>query len=427
MWGVLYNIIDKCNFMLDKLENPQVVEVYKTPGLRDANKAELLFIRSWCNFKLWDNWHKAPIQDKRRDYQNYAKFPPTKDFELLDYAIISLEEAAPLAKTSWEDKFLGRITRDACYGLLVKMYVTRACYNNKRSEDYAKALLAFDKISKERSAAFSSVKFSDNFDYRTENNPESLFEYQATGSYEPGSLWLTPNELRKTAAFYHYSDGHWSNYKSGIFGPTQKIILAFDELDPRKEETFSNHPETLNDELWWVDPNWDKFKGYQLVKYVNGEKGNSLDDYFQMGSCNNPRLLRLADVKLCAAEAFLILGKPHEALAQVNNIRERARNSVTPASTHPAPLTGITMDEIMKERFLELAGEDGHRWSDLKRWHAAGYINLANWTAANFGFPEEYNQSLFTFDANKHLLYPIPKEEMEYNPLMEASGQNPGY
>lgn len=76
---------------------------------------------------------------------------------------------------------------------------------------------------------------------------------------------------------------------------------------------------------------------------------------------------------------------------------------------------------------LELAGEDGHRWSDLKRWHAAGYINLSNWTAADFGFPSEYDSKLFKFDVNKNLLFPIPTEELNRNPLMAASGQNPGY
>jgi hypothetical protein len=148
---------------------------------------------------------------------------------------------------------------------------------------------------------------------------------------------------------------------------------------------------------------------------------------WQIGSNNNPRLLRLADVKLCVAEAYLATGDIADALAQVNDVRERARNSVSPASDAPAALMAITMDAIMNERFLELAGEDGHRWSDLKRWHVAGYINLANWTANDFGFPAEYDASLFKFDVNKNLLFPIPTDELNSNPLMAASGQNPGY
>jgi hypothetical protein len=164
-----------------------------------------------------------------------------------------------------------------------------------------------------------------------------------------------------------------------------------------------------------------------LVKYTNGDRGKEIDPMWQIGSNNNPRLLRLADVKLCVAEAYLATGNAAAALVQVNDVRDRARNSVSPASDAPAALTTVTMDAIMNERFLELAGEDGHCWSDLKRWHAAGYINLSDWTAADFGFPAEYDPNLFKFEVPKHLLYPIPTDELDRNPLMAASGQNPGY
>ena len=79
----------------------------------------------------------------------------------------------------------------------------------------------------------------------------------------------------------------------------------------------------------------------------------------------------------------------------------------------------------MDERFIELCGEEGHRWTDLRRWHAAGYINLGTWSATDFGY--KYEAENFDFDVNKHLLYPIPISELDRNPLMAASGNNPGY
>ena len=432
MWKTLYKVIGRCNFMLEKLDGTTLDEVYKTPALKDANKAEMLFIRSWCNYKLWDNWRKAPLQDSRIVSVSEALLPPSKDFELLDNAIASLEEAAPLARESWDNLNTGRITKDACYGLLVKLYVTRACYNSKNASDYGKAITAFGKISSDRMAAFSGVKYGDSFDYRTENNPESLFEFQA--SIQPGgqdNAWLDNDfggDVGQMAAFYHYGDAHWANYSSGIFGPSKKLMDAFDPADPRKSETFKgSEVENYGWSYWWINPNWGKFGNNQLVKYTNGDRGKVLDPMWQIGSNNNPRLLRIADVKLCVAEAYLATGNAAAALIQVNDVRDRARNSVSPASAAPASLTEITMNAIMNERFLELAGEDGHRWSDLKRWHAAGYINLANWTAADFGFPAEYDTNLFKFDAAKHLLFPIPTAELDRNPLMAASGQNPGY
>ncbi len=433
MWRTYYKVISRCNFMLEKIEEPSVSEIYKTAGLKDAHKAEMLFIRSWCNFKLWDNWRKAPLQIKRITSAADAILPPSKDFELLDNAIASLEEAAPLAYESWNNLNTGRITRDACYGLLVKLYVTRACYNSKNAADYGKAITAYGKISADRIAAFSSVVYGESFDYRTENNAESLFEFQA--SIQPAgqdNAWLDNDfggEVGQMAAFYHYSDTHWGNYSSGIFGPSQKLVEAFDDADPRKAETLSNNADNVGWSSWWISPTWDRFMGYQLVKYNKGLRGNVVDPMWQIGSNNNPRLLRMADVKLCLSEAYLATGNAGAALVQVNDVRQRARFSTadeTEASA-PAALTSVTMSDIMNERFLELAGEDGHRWSDLKRWHAAGYINLATWTATDFGFPAEYDAKLFKFDVNKNLLYPIPTDELDRNPLMAGSGQNPGY
>jgi starch-binding outer membrane protein, SusD/RagB family len=432
MWITLYKVIARCNFMLEKLDGTTLDAVYKTPGLKDANKAEMLFIRSWCNFKLWDNWRKAPLQDSRINSVSGANLPPSKDFELLDNAIASLEEAAPLAYKTWNNLNKGRITQDACYGLLVKLYVTRACYNSKSQDDYSKAIEAYGKISPEHIEAFKGIVYGDNFDYRTENNDESLFEFQA--SIEPSgqdNAWLDNDfggDVGQMAAFYHYGDAHWANYSSGVFGPTQKLMDAFDPEDPRKSETFKgDNVENYGWSYWWINPYWGKFGNHQLVKYTNGDRGKVLDPMWQIGSNNNPRLLRLADVKLCVAEAYLSTGNTGAALIQINDVRERARNSVSPESTAPAALSSVAMSDIMKERMLELAGEDGHRWSDLKRWHAAGYINLANWTASDFGFSAEYDPNLFKFEVPKNLLYPIPTAELDRNPLMAASGQNPGY
>jgi hypothetical protein len=429
MWITFYKIISRCNFMLAKIEEPEIIAKYRTEGLRDANRAELLFLRSWANFRLWDNWRKAPLQNTRiTTFEEARDLPSSEGFELLDNAISSLEEAAPLARESWDSNNSGRITRDACYGLLVKLYVTKACYNSKSEGDYGKAIVAFDKISDKRKTQFKMVPYGSNFDYRTENNAESLFEFQASLQEQQDNPWLDNDfggSVGMMSAFYHYGDAHWANYSSGTFGPTQKLINAFHLDDPRKKETLSNSPENFGGSYWWINPSWGKFNNYQLVKYTNGERGKVLETTWFIGSNNNVRILRLADVKLLVAEAYLATGQTAKALEQVNDVRERARNSASPASAHPAALGAVTMTEIMNERFIELAAEDGHRWSDLKRWHTAGYINLATWTAADFGFPYEAGQ--FQFDVNKHLLFPIPTDELNRNPLMAASGQNPGY
>lgn len=425
-WKRLYAVVARCNFMLEKLEKPEIQALYTSESLKKANRGEMLFLRSYCFYKLWDWFRKAPVQDHRIASIPDALLQPSSGFEMLDNAIAALEEAATLLPESWDNRNLGRITKDGVNGLLVKCYVLRACNNSKSSEDYGKAITAFERISASRKL----VKFGENFDYRTENNAESLFEFQASHAPAQDNAWLNNDfggDVGQMGAFYHYFDGHWGNYSSGIFGPTMKLVNAFDPADPRKDETLSNNADNLGWKLWWITPQWGKFSGYQMVKYRNGDRGDSNDNTWSLSSYNNTRILRLADVKLAVAEAYLATGNATAALKQVNDIRERARKSTASGAeaAAPAALASVTMNDIMNERFLELAGEEGHRWTDLRRWHAAGYINLGNWTPADFGFP--YSANLFAFDVNKHLIFPIPISELDRNPKMAASGQNPGY
>jgi len=426
MWQRLYQMAARANFVMEKIEDPEVNKYYVTTGLKDYNKGEALFLRSWVFYKLWDWYRKAPILDTRVSFDDNTTLPPSEGFAMLDKAIADLETAATLLPASWDSKNLGRVTKNSAYGLLVKCYVLRACYNNKNAVDYGKAITAFDKIS----GASLVESFGDNFDYRTENNSESLFEYQAT--QQPSgqdNAWLDNDfgGVGQMGAYYHMWDGHWGNYTTGIYGPTQKLVNAYEAGDPRKDETLTNNADNLGWSLWWISPTWSKFYGYQMVKYTKGERGNKYDQIWQFSSSNNPRLIRLADVKLAVAEAYLQTGQAGQALTQVNDIRTRARNSVSPASAVPANLAAVTMNDIINERFLELAGEDGHRWTDLRRWHAAGFIDLSTWTAADFGFPAIYDPTLFKFTAPKNLLYPIPQSELDANPNMATSGNNSGY
>ena len=117
-----------------------------------------------------------------------------------------------------------------------------------------------------------------------------------------------------------------------------------------------------------------------------------------------------------------------KALEQVNQIRQRARRSTlksVPAVT-PANLSTVTMQRIIDERMRERLGEEGIRWDDLRRWHKAEFINLGMWTKTDVGMGPQYDDSLGGFAVGIHRLMPIPIAEMDSNPEMLESGQNPG-
>ena len=438
-WSILYATISRANFMLEKLQDPKILEVIKTPGRADACKGEALFLRSYCNMRLWEDFRKAPNQNYRIKYIPDAYLEPTNGFELLDQAISDLKQAIDLLPNSWNTLNTGRVFKNSARGLLVKCYTLRACYANKYSGnstlDYQNAIHYFETIDPNVSSIVG-VPFGDNFDYRTENNKESLFEYQASFNIKEDNAWLNNNyggDAGSVGAIWiqYWSHTNTSYMFGSVFGPSQKLINMLKTTDPRFDETLikTYKSNVTGDTYPWVGKLWTVFGGYQFLKYINKDRRGALDTKYGNNSINNPRILRLADVKLLAAEAYLQTGNEPEARKQVNDIRLRARASKAGgvASLTPADYTStITMTEIMDERFIELAGE-GVRFSDLKRWHVAGYIDLSKWTSTDFGYDQTIKDAPFSFDTNIHLLFPIPTSEINRNPKMQASGNNPGY
>jgi len=123
----------------------------------------------------------------------------------------------------------------------------------------------------------------------------------------------------------------------------------------------------------------------------------------------NWRLIRYAETILIAAEAHLENGNAARALELVNMIRTRARNSNNnPDVTnhvYPKNLSGITFEDVVHERRLELALEH-HRFHDLVRWNLCGrFVN---------GITLELlpGQNII-FDPAKHFFFPIPAKQVQ--------------
>ncbi len=198
------------------------------------------------------------------------------------------------------------------------------------------------------------------------------------------------------SAYYGYFNEHWSFWGNPPFIATTKLVNAIDPDDPRIAHI--------------VDP-----ANRHILKYVQDDQIADSG----VGSLNNTRLLRYADVLLLKAEALNETGDQNGATGLVNEVRTRARNMGSTGV--PADYaTGASQDQvrqwIMDERFVELAGE-GQRWLDLRRWHEAGFINLAS-----FDFSSD--NASFNISLPKNLLYPIPTGEVDLNKNIT---QNAGY
>lgn len=394
MYGKFYQLINRANVVLEKIEGVKD-GIYITPNLKNYNKGEALFLRAFANYYLWNYYGTAPLVTKRATA--IADFTPGNSTgnQLLDQAILDLSAAADLLPASWDATNKGRVTANAANGFLGKCLVFRGSVT-KSTADFAAALTAFNKVS----GLNLTDNFSDNFSDATENNMESLFEFQAAKS-TGNNFWLDNdfgNATGDLSIYWGFYSNHWSLFGKSRYFATAKLAAAFDDNDPRKVATLKASNRNIN-------------------KYVTMDKSTGGEP----GSKDNYRILRLADVKLLKAEAILQSGgSTADAIALINEIRTRARNMV-PGGTVPANYAATETNKttifnwIDNERFIELAGE-GQRWLDLRRWHIQGVITLNdNYFSSNVGVK---------FDPSKNLVVPIPTSELDVNSNVK---QNPNY
>lgn len=183
----------------------------------------------------------------------------------------------------------------------------------------------------------------------------------------------------------------------GFIAPTANFVNAFEANDPRLKYTVDVASQNV----------------YKIFGATNsGNKGN--DD-----AGSNKVLIRWADVMLWKAEALNETNGYAQAIALINQVRARARNTVTidgghaPAGTLPDRDATATNKEqikgwLMQERRVEL-GFESQRFNDMKRWQQA----------------KPFLTGLGKNFQDRHYLYPIPQGEID-----KSAGtitQNTGY
>ena len=395
-YATWYQMIARANVVLEKVASVPD-GIYVTPNLKNYHKGEALFLRGVAFYYLWNYFGTSPLDTVRVTSKDQFTPPGTTGTQLLDQAISDFGEAANLLPATWDAANRGRVTMNSANGMLGKALVFRASAA-KNNDDYVAAIAAFNKIS----GAKLVDKFDDNFAWDTENNEESLFEFQASQAFGLDNVWLSndfDNAVGALSAYWGYYDNNFALFGKSPFFGTVKLLNAFNPADPRLPHTM-------------------KYPSDTITKYV---ERNKLDQV-GVGSANNPRLLRYADVLLLNAEATLQSGGSlATAIGFINQVRTRARNMVA-GGTEPSDYSTAETDKttimnwIINERLVELAGE-GQRWLDLRRWQMGGTITLDN---AYFSS----NTNTMSFQIPKHLLLPIPNSERDVNPNVK---QNAGY
>ncbi|HEY9534785.1 MAG TPA: RagB/SusD family nutrient uptake outer membrane protein [Mucilaginibacter sp.] len=393
VWKRYFQGVFTCNVVTDGLAG-------NTPGISPTVKAQALaqakFLRAYYYFVLTTCYGNIPLHLK---VETPAEAQKPVSTQAAIYAQIEKDctEAAADLPPSWTGADIGRATKGAALALLAKTYLFEqkwalAASTAKAVED----LHVYDLLH----------VFADNFRAATKNNVEAVFTVEHQTGLTPFqgnnlNVWFAPRSI----------NGY------GFFYPTQSLVDNFEKSpggvdDPRLDYTVARagHPyfDSAFDPTWTTTGYLSKKEVQPLSEIPTTIKGD--------GNLNYPAI-RFADVLLIEAEALNESGNGADALAPLNRVRKRARESYLYDNTLPGfgtvpvgLLPDITTTDqgqlrniIRRERRSELALEF-HRFFDIIRYGST-YAN-----AALSDVP------LFNYNADK--FFPIPQSERDSNPKL---------
>ena len=473
LWYRLYCAISRCNRALVSVDEYGEVKLgTETAKQRDA---EVRFLRAHFYFKLLTMFRQIPWIDEEV-YKNNAQEQTRNDeftYEQLFQKIIDDFKVAYDVLPA-EQKDGGRVNKIAAASYLAKCYLTLAWGDGYEAtngvshinQEYMNKVVEYTDVVKSSKYGYLE-DFGDIFLPEYKNSKESIFAVQCSDYKDDNTTFGRAN---------------WSNMLNGCWGiwscgwdfhkPSQNLVSAFKTKDGLPD--FDNFDKTIDYPVNGVPTaqKWDprlfhtvgmptfpyKYEeAYTLTKdnsrtpntygyYTSlkevpqrskGETYNSPWQAFDM----NDYVFRYTDVMLMRAEALIETGQLAEARTIINDIRQRAKNSVAKHIQYAADQCDIALypDTYFKdketarkclqwERRLEMAMENG-RYFDLRRWGIASKtLNAYFETEKNDVYDgQTYAQYLKDahYTAGKNEFYPVPYNQLYYVPGLYS--QNKGY
>ncbi|MFH6964442.1 RagB/SusD family nutrient uptake outer membrane protein [Flavobacterium plurextorum] len=352
LWKTGYNQIYAANAVIQGMEK----SVSITQRDRETIIGEALFIRGLVHLYLTGLYGDIPYIETT-DYilnKKVARMPAETVYKKIKQDLL---RASSLLSSAYTGAERVRPNKWAANALLARLLLYMGQWD-------------------EASNAASSV-LNEKGLYRLPDNPSMLF---LKGS--PSTIW----QLMPATAGSPTLEGSLFIFKSGpppSMALSSALVNSFTAGDLRK----TNWIKQVNNGT----SNW-----YHAYKYRQDSNAGASSEY--------SIVLRLSELYLIRAEARLMSGDLLGAKEDINVIRNYAGLGNTAEATEAE-----LIEEILKQRKLELFCEFGHRFFDLKR---TGRLDTAlkgvkpNWTA------------------NARLL-PVPESELLLNPNLKP--QNEGY
>ena len=392
-WNAFLGYINTANRVINNVD--LVPDQSLTQAERKQWKAEAKIWRAWILFDMVRLWGDVPVVTEEAPditAENVEEvypllYPARKPVAEVYAQIISdlnaaLEPGGAPAVNAG-NKFL--LTKSVANALLARVYA------EKPVRDYAKVIQYAEAVQNDGFKLVSD--FSDLFsvndaktDVNFRNTSESIFEV----TYPVGSgNWVT-----WMFGIDHVDPNSTYNWAKWIT-PSRDLIQAYENEGDNVR---------MNQAIVWGQPSWSNHypSDHYPFMYKTRSKYNSIIK------------IRLADILLLKAEAYVETGNLQAAAALVNTVRNRAKLADLPATTVSSKEK--MADAVLNERRLELAFE-GQRWFDLVRTGKVfSILNSLN--------TRDSGRLPMTPVTEETVLLPVPQTQIDKNPNLT---QNKGY
>ncbi|HBX20488.1 MAG TPA: RagB/SusD family nutrient uptake outer membrane protein [Porphyromonadaceae bacterium] len=456
-WYGPYVLIHRCDVALKYL-NAMSFDSEDDMERLNNYKGQVYFLKGWAYFCLarrFGNiviWKNGGINGGESPQQ-----PRSSAMDGYEYAIEHLKEAEKLLFDPNDKRYeVGRISKDAARGMLAKVYLTLAsCAMPENTIVKVSGGPATNKVPIELILKKREVKGIEGIDSKKyfqlakdkaleviTNGYFQLLPYdQIWGNKNVNSkehIWSLQVDLDNCYNYVAYNfygrndhDTSESGLSGGYYYPTNHWYKLFEDQDYRITKGVVHR--CYYSGTWFYYPESDSSK-VRLKQRIN----NDIDEYYagnekykvgypatarltKFNQTNKPEsnyadfhwpFLRMAEIILTYAEAENELnGVTPTARQALNAIR--MRNNASPLSEMENDVINFR-SLVLEERAKEFALEGIRKW-DLIRWGI--YLDVMN----SIDIDEN---NLLKRRQEKHLLYPIPTDEINANKELT---QNPGW
>ena len=391
----LWAVNAQCNTVIHNILASDSEEI--TDATRNRCIGEVLAWKAMTYFFLVRTFGDVPIIHDNTEVikeASYNEVSKVDKADVYEYIVMTREKAMELLPKNAYIGKLNRVDYYAAEALLAKVYLTRAGVSGTLEQgDLANARRYAEDVIK-NSGRSLTPKYSDIFRMtpaQFQQTGEELFTWHWQCKEE---AWTSQNSIQCDVGLVGFDENGnlWGDWKGpsvalqDLFGvsaaddPAQRV-----DTDDRRKSTMMMFGDQY-DYFWSDRGGFDFYRFFYDESYCpGGLTSNASNKSFGCGSGANyckhlygdvadhvaafgypsfgmfnqlpTHILRLGDIYLVCAEACYLTGDTQSALDYVNQVRARAH----------APLyTSITINDIWKERRLELALE-GDNWYDFVR------------------------------------------------------------